>query len=374
MRINISILKKSATRGASISALPYSKLQHKFGWMENPYREVCMMTHSLSRTMVLVAIVILAAGTFGFGQTTSQTQIAGGTGGNPFQDISIPSNARVSEVRIASGAYVDSVQLGYVHLDGRAAMGSLNGGTGGQVSTFRLDSDEYIVAISGRYGKYIDSLRIHTNRRTSPFYGGSGGAQDFRIDIPSGNQVVGFIGRSGKYLDAIGLVYARVYLHVAGKTKVAGGSGGTAFLDSEIPYGARITEIRIQAGKYIDGIQVLYTLPDGTTVEGPFHGGRGGNTQVFRLESNEFITGISGRYGEYMDSLMIHTNRRTSSRYGGSGGRQDFRIDVPSGNRAVGLIGRAGKYLDAIGFSYASASSGSQSRGFFRRRDVRESN
>jgi hypothetical protein len=334
-----------------------------------------MMTNYLLRKMVLLAIVILAAGTLGFGQTSSQTQIVGGPGGNPFQDSYIPSNARVTEVRIASGAFVDSVQLGYVLPDGRTATGSLNGGTGGTVNTLRLDSDEYIVAISGRYGQNIDSLRIHTNKRTSPLYGGSGGRQDFRVDVPSGNQAVGFIGRSGRYLDAIGLIYARVYLQVAGKTKVAGGSGGTAFLDSEIPFGARITEIRIQVGKYIDGIQAVYTLPDGTTVEGPFHGGRGGSTQVFRLESNEYITGISGRHGTYIDSLQIHTNRRTSSRYGGSGGRQDFRIDVPSGNRAVGLIGRAGRYLDAIGFSYASSSSsGSQSQGFFRRRAVRERN
>jgi hypothetical protein len=333
-----------------------------------------MMTNSLSRTMVLLAIVILAAGTLGFGQTSSQTQIVGGTGGNPFQDAAIPSNARISEVRIASGSFVDSVQLAYTLPDGRTATGSLHGGTGGQVSTLRLDSDESIVAISGRYGQNIDSLRIHTNKRTSSLYGGSGGRQDFRIEVPSGNQVIGFIGRSGRYLDAIGLIYARVYLQVTGKTKVAGGSGGSAFLDSEMPYGARITEIRMQVGQYIDGIQAVYTLSDGTTVEGPFHGGRGGSTQVFRLESNEYITGISGRHGTYIDSLQIHTNRRTSSRYGGSGGRQDFRIDVPSGNWAVGLIGRAGRYLDAIGFSYASASSssGSQSRGFFRRRDVRE--
>ncbi len=87
---------------------------------------------------------------------------------------------------------------------------------------------------------------------------------------------------------------------------------------------------------------------------------------------NEYIIGFSGRYGDYIDSLKIQTNKRTSPQFGGSGGRQDFRVRVPSGNRAVGLIGRSGRYLDALGISYAGA--GTQSRNFFRRRAVRERN
>jgi hypothetical protein len=273
-------------------------------------------------------------------------------------------------VRIYAGNFIDGVQLVYGLSDGRTATSALHGGAGGNVNTFRLDSNEYIVGISGRYGNYIDALQIHTNRRTSPIYGGTGGREDFLIDVPSGNQEVGFIGRSGRYVDALGLAYAPTYLRVAGQTNIAGGSGGNGFLDSEIPVGARITEIRLHTGKFIDGIQAVFLLPDGSIIEGPFHGGSGGNSNTFRLETDEYITGISGRYGEYIDSLRIHTNKRTSPLLGGSGGPQDFRIDVPSGNQAIGFTGRSGQYLDAIGLSYASTSR--PERDFFKRRSGRE--
>jgi len=330
------------------------------------------MSKALSCMVFFIAAATLALGTPGFAQTISQTNVVGGSGGNAFQDSSIPANARVSEVIISAGSFIDAVQLVYITPDGRTATSTLRGGSGGTRNSFRLGSDEYLIGISGRHGRNIDSLRLHTNKRTSPVYGGSGGANDFRIEIPSGNQVVGFIGRSGRYLDAIGLLYTPNFLQISGQTRIAGGSGGTGFMDTEIPWGARLTEIRVHAGKFVDGIQAVYTLPDGSLFEAPFHGGTGGDRNVFRLEANEYVTGISGRHGDYIDSLRIHTNKRTSSQYGRSGGRTDYRIDVPAGNQVVGLLGRSGRYLDAIGLSYAATTV--QGRDFFRRRPARERN
>jgi hypothetical protein len=60
--------------------------------------------------------------------------------------------------------------------------------------------------VRGRYAAYVDSLQIITNRRTSPKYGGNGGAQDFVLKAPPGERIVGFCGRSGGYIDAIGIV------------------------------------------------------------------------------------------------------------------------------------------------------------------------
>jgi hypothetical protein len=324
------------------------------------------MRNSLMRAIMLLAIVTLTLGSSGFGQSAAQTQVVGGSGGDPFQDGSNASGARIAEVRVSSGTMVDSIQVIYILPNGRTVEGPRHGGPGGQTNSFRLDSDEYIVGISGRFGKNIDSLRIVTNKRTSPLYGGPGGRQDYRVDVPSDSQAVGFAGRSGSLLDAVGLIFAPITMQVAGQTNIAGGTGGEAFSDTQIPLGGRISEIRISSGKYIDGIQVLYTLPDGSVFEGPWHGGRGGSPDVFKLDANEYVVGLSGRCGNYIDSLIIRTNRRTSPQYGGTGGRQDFRIDVASGNQAVGLIGRAAKYLDAIGLSYAST--GRQGRDYFRRR------
>jgi hypothetical protein len=64
------------------------------------------------------------------------------------------------------------------------------------------------------------------------------------------------------------------------------------------------------AAERIDGIQAIYALRNGPMVEGPYHGGRGGRTNVFRLDSI-IVIGVYGRY-ETIDSIAIRTNKRTS--------------------------------------------------------------
>ncbi len=131
--------------------------------------------------------------------------MAGGGGGSPFADGDLAAGARVAEVRIRAGDTVDAVQMIYVLADGSSRAGARHGGSGGREYTFTLDSDEYITGISGRCGDTVDSIRFHTNKRTSPTFGGSGGITDFRFDVPAGNQAAGFVGRAGTTLDAIGL-------------------------------------------------------------------------------------------------------------------------------------------------------------------------
>ena len=78
-----------------------------------------------------------------------------------------------------------------------------NGWTG-----IELDPDEYIIGIEGRYGDHIDALRVYTNKRNSPWFGGSGGKRTFGYTAPSGQMIVAFFGRAGDNLDAIGVMYA----------------------------------------------------------------------------------------------------------------------------------------------------------------------
>jgi hypothetical protein len=295
-------------------------------------------------------------------QQLSVTAQAGGSGGIPFVDPTPPIGVRALEVRIRSGDQVDSVQMVYEFPDHRTAVAAAHGGGGGKIDVFRLGPDEYIVGISGRSGQGVDSLRIHTNRRTSPLFGSGGGERDFRLEVPIGNQVLGFSGRAGDGLDAIGLIYASRNWGLpaaspkdAGQgpvTSIQGGSGGASFADRGLPAGARISAIRLRSAEHIDSVQAIYTLSDGRQMEGARHGGGGGGEVIFQLESEEYVVGLSGRSGEYVDSLRILTNRRTSQTFGGQGGRRDFRVDVPEGTRALGFAGRAGEYLDAIGLTY----------------------
>jgi len=301
-------------------------------------------------------------------QQAPATDVAGGRGGNAFSDLEPDQGARVIGVQVRAGDQVDSVQLMYMLRDGRTVAGPRHGGSGGNLSVFRLDADEYLVGISGRSGSYIDSIQFQTNKRTSPTFGGNGGDRDFRIEVPANTQASGLTGRAGQYLDAIGLTFSPLRrwpnssygnssgnAPPSGQTPLSGGSGGSDFSDSDIPEGARIVEVRVNGGQFIDSVQMVYSVRDGRAFEAVRHGGEGGRAASFRLKQGEYIVGLSGRCGRYVDSLRIVTNFRTSQVFGGGGGDRDFRIDVPQGTQVTGFVGRSGMYLDAIGFTYAKA-------------------
>lgn len=295
---------------------------------------------------------------------SNQTQLAGGRGGRPFADQELASGVRISEVIVRAGDAIDGIQAVYALADGSYEDGDQHGGSGGRRYSFRLDSDEYIIGLSGRYGDTIDSIRIITNKRTSQTFGGGGGDRDFRLDVPRGSQAIGFTGRSGDTVDAIGLVYGSLPRFGGiewpgqtppaqlNQTQLAGGRGGSPFTDQEVASGARIAEVIVRAGSTIDGIQAVYLLADGSYVEGAQHGGSGGRRYSVRLDRDEYIIGLTGRFGNTIDSLRIVTNKRTSQTFGGGGGGRDFRLDVPSGSQAIGFAGRAGNTLDAIGLVY----------------------
>jgi len=342
------------------------------------------------RGLIIAVVLLSCAIPLVLSQQLMTTEILGGSGGNRFSDSQPSAGARVIGVRIHSAEIVDSVQMVYALSDGRTIVGPRHGGSGGRENVFRLDADEYIIGLAGRYGDTIDSLSIHTNKRVSQPFGGRGGDRDLRIEVPAGNQAVGFAGQAGDYLDAIGLTYTAVRAQRRGgffsgmpaprtpaqrpgsgggytgapsdlrqiaQTSIAGGGGGSGFSDRDVQAGARISGVRVRAAEWIDSIQALYTLQDGNLVEGPRHGGSGGSENVFRLDQDEYIIGLSGRYGDHIDSLRIHTNKRISQLFGGRGGDREYRIEVPVRNQAVGFAGRAGDYLDAIGLTYATTTS-----------------
>jgi hypothetical protein len=137
---------------------------------------------------------------------------SGGRGGKPFDHWKATNGARdISSI----GFYVDSsVRCIFVNYrDGnRQKSGYCDPGPG--PLTFdggrgiNLAPDEYILGISGRFGDHIDSIRIYTNKITSPVFGGNGGTDVFSYTAPEGQMIVGFFGRAGDNLDAIGVLYA----------------------------------------------------------------------------------------------------------------------------------------------------------------------
>ena len=130
-----------------------------------------------------------------------------------------------------------------------------------------------------------------------------------------------------------------------------GGLGGKPFDGYAIPDGARLTAVHIYADWVIDALQFDYVNSDGATAGRPPVGGLGGTHHVIYLDEDEYLIGISGRCGWYVDSIRFHTNKLVSDLFGGSAGEREYRLMALPGYEVAGLFGRSDWYIDALGLT-----------------------
>jgi predicted flap endonuclease-1-like 5' DNA nuclease len=131
--------------------------------------------------------------------------LAGGDGGEEIKGLVVPEGTKISAIYVLTGLYIDTLEIAYQGESGEVQLGPA-GGFGGIPHAFVLGEDEYLTGISGRNGIYVDSIRFHTNLRTSDTYGGPFGAADFAFYAPEGSHIVGFVGRAGWFIDALGII------------------------------------------------------------------------------------------------------------------------------------------------------------------------
>ncbi|XP_008804539.1 mannose/glucose-specific lectin-like [Phoenix dactylifera] len=128
-----------------------------------------------------------------------------------------------------------------------------------------------------------------------------------------------------------------------------GGSGGTAW---SFQNARAITKIKISSGDVVDSITFQYI--DGELVRwSPTYGGTGGKSTEIDLGTDSYLTAISGHYGNYDDIVVIKslTFVSTKGTYGPFGTKEGTAFSVPvNGGNFVGFFGRAGEWLDALGF------------------------
>lgn len=125
-----------------------------------------------------------------------------------------------------------------------------------------------------------------------------------------------------------------------------GGKGGVPYLIVAQP-GARLTRITIWHRDYVDGIQLE---TDWGVL--PRIGGTGKHrdvqTETLELAADEFVTGISVEFWQYIDRITFHTNRRSFGPYGGLGGLLKKTIMAPAGRKVVGFNGRHWELVDSL--------------------------
>jgi len=127
-----------------------------------------------------------------------------------------------------------------------------------------------------------------------------------------------------------------------------GGWGGNPFSD---PPDLTIKVITVSWGEYVDRLIVTYS--DGTK---QLHGGQGGDHQYsIDFADDEYITKLSGRCGDYIDLLMISTNKRDYPPFGGDpiwpSGGNPFSLPLPGPSIPQYFFGRCQSFIDAIGIN-----------------------
>ena len=135
----------------------------------------------------------------------------------------------------------------------------------------------------------------------------------------------------------------------------------------------RISRIEILSGAVVDGIRVTYSYANHAAASTPIsHGGYpdGGvcGENCISLGEDEYVVQVKVRYGtKLVQRLTFTTNTgRQLGPCGGEGGYflpggtwgEERLVQPPGiGHALVGIHGRAGKYLDAIGFHWAPVQS-----------------
>lgn len=132
-----------------------------------------------------------------------------------------------------------------------------------------------------------------------------------------------------------------------------GGKGGESFA---IFAEGEPKAIKVRSGAYIDALQICYTNLIGKEDVTLKAGGQGGSEKLFTMEAGEYIVKISGRYGNYIDSLTFETNLGQKQTFGGHGGHTSFTFTIAKDMSFIGFTGKSGAYIDALGICCIPAS------------------
>ncbi|MFB9326253.1 jacalin-like lectin [Paenibacillus aurantiacus] len=264
-----------------------------------------------------------------------RTRGFGGTEGTFFAD-NVYTARRIAALTIRAGHVIHSIAAEYEEADGRVAKQETHGGASGTPHRIEFEPGEHITRITG-YGGTVSArperrmvvrqLTIRTNRRTYGPFGGPGEGYSFRIDSDS---VLGLFGQASKdALDQLGLFVA------VPESTTEWIRGPVYGLDEGIAFSDPIAESRRLAGfavrhgvykplkgnkKFVFDIVGLLRSENGSGMQRMWRQAKAGVVESFGFDEDEYIVRITGRSGNWIDQLTIHTNKRAYGPFGGDGG------------------------------------------------------
>lgn len=129
----------------------------------------------------------------------------------------------------------------------------------------------------------------------------------------------------------------------------SGGLGGVEFSDDALPDEGKVVEVVVYHEARVSGVQLAYEGPDGSRHDLELHGSKRGEASRVLLDADEYISSISGRYGERVNLLAIGTSKQESASFGKVNEGPSFSYQAPAGMEIAGFFGRCGTEIDAIG-------------------------
>ena len=132
---------------------------------------------------------------------------SGGNGGEDFEDILPPAGKKISKITVWYENMVEAIQVSWSD----DLTSDKHGGGNDHSTSIQLAEDEYLVGISGKYGRGVDSISFVTTKQKYGPYGGDGGDVAYFYNVnprfPQAH-IIAFFGRVSENLDAIGCVFS----------------------------------------------------------------------------------------------------------------------------------------------------------------------
>ncbi len=137
----------------------------------------------------------------------------------------------------------------------------------------------------------------------------------------------------------------------------SGGLGGQAF-DAHPPTRRgpwKINTLQGRSGSRINQLELIWKDDAGETQSSQEYGGDGGDPWTFNIQSDDYLTEIKGFIGDHNSvrvfSLQFVTRNGVESEVFGkaTSSSKPFSYQCPDGYQIVGIFGRAGAEIDALG-------------------------
>ncbi|OWZ07078.1 hypothetical protein PHMEG_00020576 [Phytophthora megakarya] len=250
---------------------------------------------------------------------------------------------------------------------------------------FVLADGEYITRVDIRAMAWIDGLRLHTNLRSSRWFGSTGGTLH-ALQAAEGWRVSSFFGTRGD--SHVGRLGVRCLpCSVAPHQRVIAPNGTTSSVQSFPPAGKALESglktpfsttlpvigaVVVHCGRFVESIRLL--SPEEVTSNSKDPRFYRPNEHVFDLCPGEKLIKLEVYSGHWVDCIRFTTTMRVGPWFGGGRGPNYALMESPAGHHICGLHGIRGKqYVGSVGVLYCADGSSSRTQMDLGQTSVQES-